>query len=167
MSSDSTGWLVTEGVADRNAEPLGMVVAELEIVADKVDTRFRPYEETAERVKLNACAHISQQVVAAHKIGAGERSAGNKVLVETNALAAQPTHEFQGCMFSERRGVYGINVVKDWPEFGKVVGGVAGRAPRYLAAYSEVLEQQEVGAEAGEHATSYILGKEISRRING
>lgn len=160
-------FLVAKSVANRYAEPLRMVVAEFEVVADKVDTRFRPNEEVVERVELYACTHIAQQVVAAHKIGAGEGPASHKVLVEANALSPKATHQFQGRVLPQRWGIDRINIVKNWPERSKVIGEVTGCTPRYLTAYAEMLEQQEVAAEVGENTAANILRKKIPGRIDG
>lgn len=161
------GDLVPKGVTDRDAEPLGMIVTELKIVANEVNSRFRPDEKTAEGIKLNARAHIAQQVVAAHKIRAGKCSAGHKVLIKANALAAKTSHQFKRSVLSERWGVHGIDVIEDGPEWSKTAGEVLLGAPRYFAANSKMFEQQEVAAEAGEDSSAYILRKEIAGGVGG
>lgn len=159
--------LPAKGVPDRDADTFGMVIAEFKVIADEVDTNFRSYEKTAIRVKLKTGAHVPQQVIAAHKIGTGECSASHKVLVKANAFAAHTSQKFKRGVLSERWGIHRIEVVEDRPERSKTAGKVLGRAPRYLAAYSKMLEQQEVATEARKDSAAYILREEIAGSIGG
>ncbi len=51
--------LSSEGVADRDARPRGVIVAEFEVVADEVETGFGPDEDIVQGIKLDAYTHVS------------------------------------------------------------------------------------------------------------
>src|SRR5436305_6716550 len=106
-----------------------MIVAEFKVVADEVDAHFGPDENVMEWIKLQPDAHISQQMVAAYKIGAGEGAAGNEVLIEANALAAKSTEQFKRSSLPQRWRIDRIEVVKDRTEGGEPVREVLSRAP--------------------------------------
>ncbi len=98
-----------------------MIVAEFKVVADKVDAHFRPDENVMEWIELQSDADISEQVVAAYEVGAGEGAAGNEVLIEANALAAESSKQFKRGPFAQRWRIDRIEVVKDGAEWGESI----------------------------------------------
>jgi hypothetical protein len=55
----------TEAVAERDAVPSRIVVAEFDVVVDQVKTHLRAYKGVSPEVGTNATSEVSQEVIAA------------------------------------------------------------------------------------------------------
>lgn len=98
-----------------------MIVAEFKVVSNEVNAHFGPDENVMERIKLQPDAYISKQMVAAYKVGAREGAAGNKILIEANALPANAAEQFKRSPFAQRRRIDSIEIIEDGPEWGKAI----------------------------------------------
>jgi len=157
--------MAAEGITDRGAQPGGMSSAELEVVVDKVEVGLRPDEDAMTGVYLNSTSYMPEEMIGADKVSAGEKIAGDKVLVEAHALPAEPGLQFSRGFLPQRWSKHSVKVVENRTKGQKPLGEIACGSPGDLAANPEMMKEKEVAAEARKYASAYRLGKEVAGSI--
>lgn len=157
--------MAAEGITDRGAQPGGMGSAELEVVADKVEMSLRPDEDAMTGVYLNSTSYMPEEMIRADKVCAGEKIAGDKVLVEAHALPAEPGLQFRRGFLSQRWSKHSVKVVENRTKGQKSLGETSCGPPGDLAANPEIMKEEEVAAETRKHASAYRLRKEVAGSI--
>jgi len=89
--------LVFQGVPNWDAKALYTRPAEFKIVANEIKVRFRPDENAAGHIKAKPAAHMSEEMVAALKVGATGKVAREEWLVKPKTLQAYTTLQLSLC----------------------------------------------------------------------
>lgn len=144
-----------------------MVAAELNIVVDEIEVRFRPNEKVVKDVKLNPASHVPQKVIGTDEVRAGEEAASHEALVKTDAFATNSAFQLGRCVFTQRRRKDGVEVVKNGTKRQESLREIPGCAPGHVATYAKMVEEQNVAAETRKYASPNGLREEITSSIEG
>src|SRR5215831_1528087 len=117
--------MAAEGITNRGDQTGGMGSAELEVVVDKVEVGLRPDEDAMTGVYLNSASYMPEEMIGADKVRAGEKIAGDKVLVEAHALSAEASLQFSRGFLPQRRSKHSVKVVKNRTKGQKPLGEIA------------------------------------------
>src|SRR5437773_4346764 len=90
---------------------------------------------------------MTHEMIAANKVGAGDRGANKSGLVETNALPTDAGHEFSGCVFAQFGGVESVKIVKQGTCRLKISVEDPRRSPGQFPAHSKVAFQKKISTE--------------------
>jgi len=142
-----------------------VIAAELKIVPNKVEVGFRPNENVMDRIEFDSSSYVAQQVIGTGKVRTREEAASNERLVKADAFASDTTFHFQRRLLAQRRGKNGIEVIKDRAEGLKSLRKISGGPPENLAADSEMMGQQNIGANGRKHSAADRLWEEVTGRI--
>src|SRR5437588_11923076 len=156
--------MATEAVADGNPVFGCPGSAEFRVVADQINRGLRPHEEVALGIKLQPAAKIAEEMRDAGEISARDKVAIQLTGVKTVADCANAGPELRrGFGYGWRPE--GVNVIQDRPKRHYPLIIVAGSPPGDVAAYTQVFPQFEVGAEAGEYASTHRLRREVAAGV--
>src|SRR5438105_7422555 len=141
--------LRAEGVADGDAIALDFAAAEFLVVINEEDVHLRADKEMSHRIETQAGSEVSHKVIAALVVRtSSDLAAADIPRIETDALSSNAPLKFGDHRFDQRRRPYRIEIVKQRPVVDDIEVRSLSGAPGDFAAHSEVLQEQEVGAES-------------------
>jgi len=131
--------------------------------------RFRPDKYAVRHVEAETSANVSQKVIAALEIRAASETAGEKWLIKTQALNANPTLQFRLRSFAQWRSKHRIEVIENRPVRIEKNVHVLVTAPCHFPAHAEILlDEKEIAAESGVSTAPDALRSvvvEIGKRV--
>lgn len=147
-------FLVLEGVSDRNSETRGPGSAELDVVVDQVHVRLRTDKYGPRYIHAKSGAELSEKMIAAAKVCASGKRAGEVRGIKTNALRSDPGGQFRLGAFPYRRRKHRVYVIKKRAEWLKAQVKVLLGAKRSIESNSQVMEEEKIQSNRGIGSTA-------------
>lgn len=147
-------FLVLEGISDRNSETRGPGSAELDVVVDQVHVRLRTDKYGPRYIHAKSGAELSEKMIAAAKVCASGKRAGEVRGIKTNALRSDPGGQFRLRAFPYRRRKNRVYVIKKRAEWLKAQVKVLLGAKRSIESNSQVMEEEKIQSNRGIGSTA-------------
>src|ERR1700690_1292742 len=103
-------------IPDRRPDPSRLAGAELVIVVNQVQMRFRTHEKVSPDVELHTATDVPEKVIRAHIVGASEKVAVINARIEARALRATARHRLDAQPLPQPRRIDCVDIVKNRPK---------------------------------------------------
>src|SRR5229473_2012059 len=156
-----------EGVSNRNAVAHCAPGTEFLVVVHQIEMRLGSHEELSERICLQADAEVSHEVVDRHEVLAGIEITNLERLIKARRLGTDAGQQFEISAVGNFRHEDRVEIVKHGTIRLHILPYAPTGFPCEFALYSDVLEKQYIGAEAGIGAAGERLRRVIATRRAG
>src|SRR5713226_10238953 len=161
------GLSTAEGIPDGYTVAHCAPGAEFLVVVHQVKVSLGPHEKVLGGICLEPNAKVSHEVVDRHEVLAGIEITNLEGLIKARRLGTDAGQQFEISAVGNFRHEDRIEIVKHGTIRLETLPIAASRFPREFTLYSDALEKQYIGAEAGIGAAGERLRRVIATRRAG